>query len=129
LVLNTFLIKTGPVNLLEGESFMDVICEMMKLKPENVKDYIEMHNNTWPELIKAIKDSGFVEEYIYILDNLVIVIMKCEDFKKSCKILLDKEIFQKWTTKVRSMLMEDEPFFKTKDKIIDLEPVWNLADF
>ena len=45
---------------------MEVVCEMMKLKPENVKDYIEMHNNTWPELIKAIKESGFVEEYIYI---------------------------------------------------------------
>jgi L-rhamnose mutarotase len=107
---------------------MEVVCEMMKLKPENVKDYIEMHNNTWPELIKAIKESGFVEEYIYILDNLVVVIMKCEDFKKSSKTLLDREIFQKWTTSVQSMLMEDEVFFKTKDKIIDLEPIWNLAD-
>ena len=108
---------------------MEVVCEMMKLKPENVKDYIEMHNNTWPELIKAIKDSGFIEEYIYILDNLVIVIMKCEDFKKSCETLLEKEIFQKWTTKVQSMLIEDEGFFKTRDKIIDLKPIWNLADF
>ena len=108
---------------------MEVICEMMKLKPENVGDYVEMHDNTWPELIRAIKESGFVEEYIYLLDNLVIVIMKCEDFEKSCKTLLDKEIFQKWTTKVRSMLIEDEAFFKTKDKVIDLEPIWNLADY
>lgn len=30
---------------------MEIICEMMKLKPENVKDYIELHVNTWPELI------------------------------------------------------------------------------
>ncbi|GAG40636.1 unnamed protein product, partial [marine sediment metagenome] len=54
---------------------------------------------------------------------------KCEDFEKSSKTLLDKEIFQKWTTRVRSMLIEDEDFFKTKNKIIDLEPIWNLADF
>jgi len=62
---------------------VEVICELMKLKPENIKDYIEMHNNTWPELVKAIRKSGFLEEYIYILDNLVIVIMKSNDFKKS----------------------------------------------
>ena len=108
---------------------MEVVCEMMKLKPENVKDYKEMHDNTWPELIEAIKESGFIEEYIYILDNLVIVIMKCEDFQKSSKTLIEKEIFQKWTTRVRSMLVEDEAFFKTKDKIIDLKPIWNLADY
>ena len=82
---------------------MEVVCEMMKLKPENVKDYKEMHDNTWPELIEAIKESGFIEEYIYILDNLVIVIMKCEDFTKSSKTLLEKEIFLKWTTRVRSL--------------------------
>ena len=90
---------------------MDVICEMMKLKPENVKDYIQMHENTWPELVKAIKESGFIEEYIYTLDNLVVVIMKCEDFEKSRKNLQDKEIFQKWTTLVQNMLIEDENFF------------------
>jgi L-rhamnose mutarotase len=102
---------------------------MMKLKPEYVKDYIEMHENTWPELIDAIKDSGFIEEYIYLLDNLVIVVMKCVDFEKSKKSLLEKEIFQKWTKEVQSMLMEDEVFFKTRDKIIDLEPFWKLNDF
>jgi L-rhamnose mutarotase len=108
---------------------MDVICEMMKLKPENVKDYIQMHENTWPELVKAIKESGFIEEYIYILENLVVVIMKCDDFGKSRKNLQDKEIFQKWTTLVQNMLIEDEIFFKVKDRIIDLKPIWNLADF
>ena len=102
---------------------------MMKLKPENVKDYIQMHENTWPELIQAIKESGFIEEYIYMLDNLVIVIMKCEDFEKSRNSLLEKPVFQKWTAKVQSMLMEDEDFFKTREKIIDLKPMWNLADF
>ena len=45
---------------------MDVICELMKLKPENVKDYIDLHNNTWPELVKELRKAGFEELYIYI---------------------------------------------------------------
>ena len=60
-----------------------VIWEMMKLRTENVKDYIDLHDNTWPEIIKAIRESGIIEEYIYILDNLVMVIMKCDNFKSS----------------------------------------------
>jgi L-rhamnose mutarotase len=108
---------------------MEVVCELMKLKPKHVKEYVEMHENTWPELIQAIRESGFIEEYIYMLDNLVMVIMKCEDFDRSRKSLFQKPVFQRWTTKVQSMLMEDERFFHTKEKIIDLKPIWNLDDF
>jgi L-rhamnose mutarotase len=107
---------------------MEVVCEMMRLKPEYVQDYIDMHENTWPDLIQAIKDSGFLEEYIYRLDNLVIVIMKCENFEKSREALVQKEVFQRWTAKVQSMLMEDESLFQSKQKIIDLYPIWNLSD-
>ncbi len=108
---------------------MEVICEMMKLKPENVKDYIELHNNTWPEIVKAIRESGFLEEYIYILDNLVMVIMKCENFKESSSRLSSMEIFKKWTAKVRKMLVSDEDFFHTDDVLLDLMPVWRLDRF
>ncbi|MCL4385126.1 MAG: L-rhamnose mutarotase [Cyanobacteria bacterium] len=108
---------------------MEVICEMMRLKHENVKDYIELHNNTWPDLVKAIRESGFIEEYIYILDNLVIVIMKCENFENSSSKLSSTDIFKKWTAKVRAMLINDEAFFHTKDVLLDLKPIWRLDNF
>ena len=108
---------------------MEVICEMMKLKPENVQDYIDLHDNTWPHLVAALRESGFVEEYIYILDNLVMVVMKCENFKDSCSKLEETEVFKDWDTKVREMLISDEPFFHTKDVLLDLEPVWRLDNF
>jgi len=60
---------------------MDVVCEMMKLKPEYVKDYIELHNNIWPDLVTVLRELGFID--IYILDNLVMVIFKCENFEES----------------------------------------------
>ena len=108
---------------------MDIICEMMKLKPERVKDYIELHNNTWPELIKALRQSGFIEEYIYILDNLVIVIMKCENFKDANAKVEKTEVFKNWDIKVRDMIISDEIFFHTKDVLLDLEPIWRLDNF
>ena len=107
----------------------DVICEIMKLKPENVKDYIDLHDNTWPELVKALRESGFFEEYIYIHDNLVMVVMKCENFENSRLKLAATDIFKKWTKLVRDMLVRDETFFHTKDVLLDLEPVWRLDSF
>lgn len=108
---------------------MNVICEVIKLNPDRVKDYIDLHNKTWPELIKIIRNAGIVEEYIYILDNLVMVLMKCEDFYKTSTELLENKIFQEWDEKVRDMMILEEPFNPLKEAILDLEPVWRLDYF
>ena len=108
---------------------MEVICEMMKLKPERVQDYIDLHNKTWPDLVTATREAGIVEEYIYILDNIVMVVMKCENFNLTNSILANVEVFKDWDVKVREMLISDESFFHTKDVLLDLEPVWRLDNF
>lgn len=108
---------------------MEVICELMKLKPEYVQEYIDMHDEPWPGLVEAIKDSGFLEEYIYMFGNMVIVVIKCQDFEGSKNKLARHEIFQKWTKKVLSMLEEDKDIFPINRKLADLKPIWNLADY
>jgi L-rhamnose mutarotase len=108
---------------------MQVVCEMMRLKPECVEEYVAMHRDTWPELVEAIRESGFLEEYIYMRDTLVIVIMKCQDFRQSADRLLATAVFQKWTARVRAMLVSDEALFGTRDPLLDLYPIWNLSDF
>ena len=108
---------------------MQVVCEMMRLRPECVQEYVDMHENTWPELVEAIRQSGFLEEYIYLRDTLVIVVMKCRDFKQSVNRLLQSTVFQKWTARVRAMLVPDEALFGTSEPLVDLYPIWNLADW
>ncbi|OHD75131.1 MAG: hypothetical protein A2V99_07090 [Spirochaetes bacterium RBG_16_67_19] len=108
---------------------MEVICELMRLRPDRVQSYRDLHERTWPELIAAIRESGFVEEYIYLLGNLVIVIMKCQDFREAVRRLAGTEVYRQWTTEVRSMLVEDKELFGTDEKIVDLSPVWDLSKF
>ncbi len=98
---------------------MEVICELMRLKPERVKDYVDLHDHTWPELVRAIRECRFLEEHIFQQDNLVIVVMKCEDFRGSMRRLASTPVFKRWTALVRAMLIED--------KIPDLSPIWDLS--
>jgi L-rhamnose mutarotase len=108
---------------------MQVVCEMMRLRPECVEEYVAMHRDTWPELVDAIRASGFREEYIYMRGTLVIVLMKCRDFRRSVERLLATAVFQKWTARVRAMLVPDEALFGTREPLLDLHPIWSLSDF
>ncbi len=107
---------------------MEVVCELMRLKPECVEEYLAMHRDTWPELVAAIRNSGFLEEYIYTIGCVVIVIMKCESFKASVERLLATEVYRRWTTRVRGMLVSDRRLFGTDEILVDLFPIWSLSD-
>jgi len=85
---------------------MQMICELMRLHPDRVQDYRDMHEHTWAELI---------------------VIMKCEDFEDSVRRLSATPVYQRWTREVRAMLVEDRELFATSEKIVDLEPIWDLS--
>lgn len=108
---------------------MEVVCEVMRLKPECVEEYLAMHRETWPDLITAIRESGFLEEYIYRMGAVIIVIMKCKSFKDSVERLLATGVYQEWTRRVRAMLVSDRQLFGTDALLVDLLPIWNLADF
>lgn len=108
---------------------MQVVCEIMRLREDSVADYREMHEKTWPELITAIRNSGFVEEYIFLTGNLVMVVLKTEDYEASSTRLAATEVFQRWTTLVREMLTEDRELFGSTDTVVRLDPIWRLSDF
>ena len=108
---------------------MEVLCEMMKLKPERVKDYVDLHNHTWPELVVEMRACGILEEYVYILDNLVVVIMKAESFSVTNARLAKCDVFTRWDVEVRPMMLIEPSFTHTADGLVDLHPTWRLDNF
>lgn len=50
----------------------------MRLKPECVEIYREMHDHMWPDLIRLYRDSGITELRSYLLDNELMVILDVE---------------------------------------------------
>ncbi len=108
---------------------MEVICELMRLRPEFIQEYIGMHKNTPSDLIDAVLESGYKELHIFIFSNLVIVIFRCKDFEESKRKLANYSTFKKWTNKVQSMLETDKQIFPINDRLIDLKPIWNLDNY
>ena len=108
---------------------MQVVCEVMRLREDAVDEYLKMHENTWPELVSAIRASGFVEEYIFLIRNLVMVVLKSEDYRASSAQLAATDVFQRWTTLVRGLLIEDRELFGSAEKVVPLDPIWRLSDF
>ncbi|KAK4233688.1 rhamnose mutarotase [Achaetomium macrosporum] len=58
---------TSPTS--EGRPAARRFAQIVKLKPEALKEYKEVHAQVWPEVLKQIKDCGIEDYSIYYDDN------------------------------------------------------------
>ncbi|GAG73037.1 unnamed protein product [marine sediment metagenome] len=58
---------------------MGIICEILRLRKNCIKDYINMHANSWPDLIRETKASGIQQQFCFLNGNAVIVITQAKN--------------------------------------------------
>ena len=94
-------------------------CFIIELKEECVAEYIELHKNAWPEMLRAIDVSGANEEIIYRYENVSIVFFSCEDeISEVFRRLGENDVVDKWNATVG-------PWFK-KAGVTYLEKIFDL---
>ena len=105
---------------------MDHILYRQKVNKDKRQEYIKYHDNVWPEVLKAIKDSGIEREIIWIDGDYLYIYVMAEDFNKSMKKLAEDEAAKKWWKLMEPLLSEMPDYINrgdinTFDKVFDLE--------
>lgn len=80
---------------------MKRICYTLNLKNKKslIREYINHHNNVWPEIIKSMKDSGIINAEIYNFSNRLFFLIEVDEtFSEKRKKDLDKKnrFVSKW---------------------------------
>jgi len=102
------------------------IMFMQKVKSEKKEEYISAHKAAWPELLRAIKDSGIDREMIWLFGDYVCIYMMAEDFDDAMLRLSKTDIFKKWSELMGPLLEEMQDYSQGGGNVITLEKVFDL---
>ncbi len=99
---------------------------VFRIKPELAAEYRKAHDEIWPEMARAIHDSGIRNYSIFLRpDGTLFSYFECEDAEKALAFMSATEVSARWE---RAM----EKYFVKKDRSIlgpqveDLEEVIHL---
>ena len=95
-------------------------CMIAEVRPEYQQQYIDDHKNPWPELLKAIKESGIEEEVLFFHKNQTIIFFRCRDDAPLNHCIAwqkQQEIIKKWDIAMAPMFSTE---FVFPEKIFDL---------
>ncbi|HXW54142.1 MAG TPA: L-rhamnose mutarotase [Candidatus Cybelea sp.] len=105
---------------------MKRICFLLKVKPERIAEYKERHRTVWPEMLEALRETGWKNYSLFLRpDGLLVGYLETEDFERARAEMARREVNRRWQR-------EMAPFFASSgaglpdEEIELLEEVFHL---
>jgi L-rhamnose mutarotase len=86
---------------------MERVCWLLKVKPDKVEEYKEAHKSVWPEMLEALRDTGWHNYSLFLReDGLLIGYLETEDFEAAVEGMSRFEVNDLWQREM-AHLFED----------------------
>jgi len=100
----------------------------LQVRPERLDDYKREHQSVWPEMLTALKDSGWRNYSIFAReDGLLVGYLEADDFLAAQRAMAKTDANARWQAYMSSYFV-DIPGQLPSQPLMLLEEVFNLED-
>ncbi|HLV36838.1 MAG TPA: L-rhamnose mutarotase [Spirillospora sp.] len=105
---------------------MQRVCFLLKVKQDKIEEYKRRHQEVWPEMLDALRETGWHNYSLFLRDDgLLVGYVETPDFQAALDGMANREVNERWQN-------EMAPFFESLDgrhadeSMIPLEEVFHL---
>ena len=106
---------------------MERVCFLLKVRPERLAEYKERHKAVWPDMLAALRETGWHNYSLFLRDDgLLVGYFETPDYQSALAGMAKREVNERWQ---RDMA----PFFvnlegrRPDEGFLRLEEVFYLA--
>jgi L-rhamnose mutarotase len=105
---------------------MERVCFLLQVKPERLEEYKVRHKAVWPEMLKALRETGWHNYSLFLReDGLLVGYFETPSYQRALEGMSTREINDRWQR-------EMAPFFdklqgrRPDEGLLRLEEVFHL---
>lgn len=103
------------------------VCFQLRVKPEHIAEYNRRHAALWPEMLHALKSSGWNNYSLFQReDGLVIGYFETEDLAAANAAMARTDVNARWQADMAEFF--EEPDGTIERSFVELIEVFNLED-
>jgi L-rhamnose mutarotase len=90
---------------------MQRVCFLMHLKPDRVQDYLAAHEHVWPEMLEALRATGWRNYSLFLRpdDGLVVGYLETEDYERATSEMATREVNTRWQATMAEYFQDGRP--------------------
>lgn len=103
------------------------VCFILQVKKDRLDEYKERHQAVWPEMLEALRETGWHNYSLFLRDDgLLVGYFETPDFEKALGGMAAKEVNARWQSEMREFF-EDPQGREADRQMTRLEQVFYLA--
>jgi L-rhamnose mutarotase len=106
---------------------MERVCFLLQVRPERLAEYKERHRAVWPDMLAALRETGWHNYSLFLRDDgLLVGYFETPDLQAALAGMAEREVNERWQA-------EMAPFFQDLDGrrpdqgFLRLDEVFHLA--
>ncbi len=109
-----------------GEGWMQRVCFLLQVKRERMEEYRERHKAVWPEMLNALRETGWRNYSLFLgRDGLLVGYLETDDFARAVAGMKTHPVNARWQQEM-APLFEQLKGAGADDAMSGLEEVFHL---
>ena len=76
---------------------MQRVCFLLNVRPEKLEEYKARHREVWPEMIRALRNSGWTNYSLFLRqDGLLVGYLETPNFEEAVAEMQRREVNKRW---------------------------------
>lgn len=73
------------------------VCFLLRVKPDRLAEYRERHREVWPEMLDALRETGWRNYSLFLSDDgLLVGYLETEDFDAALAGMAERDVNRRW---------------------------------
>ena len=109
-----------------GGDNMKRVCFILQVKPERLDEYKARHRSVWPEMLSALRETGWNNYSLFLRpDGLLVGYLETEDFERARSGMVGRDVNERWQKEMAGFFVQ--PAGVLPDRAMEpLEEVFHL---
>jgi L-rhamnose mutarotase len=88
---------------------MQRICFVLQVKPERIEEYKKRHRAVWPEMRKALQETGWNNYSLFLRpDGLLVGYLETENFDRAREGMARLDVNARWQKEMAGFFIQQE---------------------
>lgn len=88
---------------------MQRICFVLQVKPERLEEYRERHRAVWPEMLDALRKTGWSNYSLFLRsDGLLVGYLETTDFNHARAQMANLEVNERWQREMAGFFIQKD---------------------
>ena len=76
---------------------MQRVCFLLRIKPQYRDEYLARHEEVWPEMLAALRETGWRNYSLFIADDgLIVGYLEADDFDAAVRAIAATDVNARW---------------------------------